>query len=287
MTPTQSIQPLHDFGGDGPPLHLAVANGFPPLTYQPLLKPLTAHFRVVSLPPRPLWPEPPPPSTMPTWATLADDLLAGMTAHNLTDVISVGHSYGAIAAMLAATRDPARFRGLILLDPVLLPPYQLALMWLKRTLGQENRMPLVQGALNRRTRFTDVAEAFAYWREKGLFRDWSDDAVRLYADSLTRPASDGDGVELAWSPEWEARAYQTIFTASWRYVPKLRGLLPLLVIYAERTYAFPRTALLRFQQLVPDATYAQLDGGAHLFPQAQPDATRAVITGWLRDQGFA
>lgn len=77
-----------------PTMHLAVANGFPPLTYTPLLGPLTDRYRVVSLPPRPLWSNPPSPETLTSWRVLADDLLAGMREYDLRDVIAVGHSFG-------------------------------------------------------------------------------------------------------------------------------------------------------------------------------------------------
>ena len=51
-------QPLYDFGGekDAPPTHIAVANGFPPETYIPLVRPLLEDYHVVSLPPRAMWP---------------------------------------------------------------------------------------------------------------------------------------------------------------------------------------------------------------------------------------
>lgn len=44
------MNPLYHLGGQGTPLHLAVANGFPPAVYQPLLTPFTEMYRVVSLP---------------------------------------------------------------------------------------------------------------------------------------------------------------------------------------------------------------------------------------------
>ncbi|MFC2031070.1 hypothetical protein ACFLWA_10115 [Chloroflexota bacterium] len=50
----RQLELLHDFGGSGPTLHLAHANGFPPGTYGPLAETLTGGYRVVALPSRPL-----------------------------------------------------------------------------------------------------------------------------------------------------------------------------------------------------------------------------------------
>jgi hypothetical protein len=54
---------LRDFGGEGPLLHLAVANGFPPACYRPFMRALREVGHGVSLLPRPLWPERPGPET--------------------------------------------------------------------------------------------------------------------------------------------------------------------------------------------------------------------------------
>jgi pimeloyl-ACP methyl ester carboxylesterase len=277
-------QTLYEFGGSGTVLHMAVANGFPPQTYAPLLQPLTSGYRVLSLPPRPLWTDPPPPRSIRSWHTLADDLLAGLRQYNLTDVIAVGHSFGGVASLVAATKEPSRFRGLILLDPTIFTPFRLRVIALMKALGLGRRMPLVQGALRRRAHFASIDEAYAYWRRKRLFDRWSDQAVRLYAASMTRPADDGSGVELTWSPEWEAHYYSTIMTDTWRYVRKLPKTLPLLVVRGSETETFLPPAAAQLRRLLPHMAYGEISGHGHLFPQSAPDETRAVIESWLSRQ---
>jgi pimeloyl-ACP methyl ester carboxylesterase len=273
-------QTRYDFGGSGPVIHIALANGFPPQTYHPLLDPLTDRYQVVSLPPRPLWTNSPSPNTMQTWADMADDLLEGLQAHNLTDVIGMGHSMGGVATMLAAIKEPDRFRGIVLLDPTVFPQRLLWLLKGMRSVGMEGRFPLVNKALQRRASFTDRDEAFNYWRGKRLFTDWSDEALWHYVDGLT--TSDGNGgLKLAWSLAWEARYYATIYTASWREIPKLEGLLPVLLIRGTTSNTFFENAAKKFRRRVPSATYAEIEGG-HLYPQSAPDATRTVIEDWLQ-----
>jgi len=275
-------QPLYTFGGDGSVMHLAVANGFPPQTYAPLLQPFTSRYRLVCLPPRALWPDDQQPPDQPgSWRALADDLLAGMRQYNLTDVIAVGHSFGGIASLLAALDEPERFRALILLDPTILPPERVQVMKMAQETGQTEQIPLVQTARRRRRAFDSVDDAYAYFKTKPLFNGWPDETVRLYAESLTRPSANGNGVELAWTPEWEAHYYRSMYTEIWETLPRLRGLLPTLVIRGGTTDTFVESAAERMKSLVPDAAYVDIPGHGHLFPQSAPEETRRVMETWL------
>lgn len=277
--------PLYEFGGTGSVLHLAVANGFPPQTYAPLVQPLTEHYRVISLPPRALWTPPQPPERVRSWKDLAQDLRAGMAKHDLRGAIGLGHSFGAIVSMVAAADQPGLFRGLILLDPTIFMPRVLLTLRLMQLTGQQRRMPLVSVAERRRARFSSVEDAYTYWRGKRLFADWTDEALRRYAEAMTRPAADGDGVELAWPPAWEARYYQTILTTTWRYLPMLRD-LPMLMVRGGTTDTFLPDAAARLRRALPKADYAVIEGHGHLFPQTAPDATREVIQAWLAGKAF-
>lgn len=278
------MYPLYDYGGSGAVIHMAIANGFPPLTYAPMLTPLTEHYRVVSLPPRPLWHHPPPPKELRSWETFADDFLAGLREHNLNNVVAIGHSLGSVTSLVAVARDPSRFRALILLDPTIFPRHIFFIMNLLYTFNIQPRIPIVQGALKRRARFANADEAFTYWRGKRLFHDWSDDVLHLYAESMTQPAADGQGVELTWSPEWEARIYETILATTWRYIPKLR--VPVLIVRAQNSDTFSPQAASQFRRALPEAAYVEIEGYGHLFPHAAPERAYQEISRFLKDRGL-
>jgi pimeloyl-ACP methyl ester carboxylesterase len=274
-------QPIHEYGGSGPVMHMALANGFPPQTYTPLLAPFTRRYRVTCLPPRALWPGIGlPPDTPGSWRDLADDLLAGMRHYDLSGVTAVGHSFGAIATLLAALADPGRFRALVLLDPTLLPPDTMAMLAAAHAQGLMPRFPLVEQARVRRHRFESAQAAFDYWRAKPLFQDWTDEALWLYTHSMTRPADDGDGLALTWPREWEAHYFMSVYTAIWDDLPRLNGLLPVLVIGGETTDTFVAESVAKARELLPAATFASVPGG-HLFPHTAPVATRSLMEGWL------
>ena len=104
-------------------VHLAPANGFPFDTYQPLIDAVAVTHRIVSIPPRALWPQiGPPPHEPGRWDGLAVDLVEGLAAHRLDRVIGIGHSFGAVASILAAlsasdTRRPGSFSASSVLRP--------------------------------------------------------------------------------------------------------------------------------------------------------------------------
>jgi pimeloyl-ACP methyl ester carboxylesterase len=269
--------PIYDFGGSGPAIHLSVANGFPAQTYAPLLGPLTPRYHVLSVLPRALWPDPPAPDSIRSWQHAGEDILAGLASRSVTGVVAIGHSMGAVASVFAVLAEPERFRALILLDPTFVEPGRAFTGYLLRIAGRQ--FPLAKGALRRRSKFESVDEAYGYWRGKSLFRDWPDETVRLYAESITRP--DGHGVKLAWSPQWEARYYQTVHLPWRREVRKLRGLLPVLAIQGGLSDTFTEHSADVFRRLVPDATFRQVEGRGHFFPLSAPDQTRALIEDWL------
>src|SRR5574341_720965 len=273
--------PLYEFGGSGPLIHLAVANGFPPETYRPMLDPLLAAHRAISFLPRALWDDPGPPRRFTDWRQTTDDLLAALRQRDLRGVIALGHSMGAVASALAVLAEPERFRALIMLDPTLLPYRYLPYIRLMKRVGAMKLHPMVRAAYKRRARFASVDEAFDYWRQKPLFHDWSDDALWLYVHSMTRPAPDNGSVELRWSPQWEAQYYQAVNTSIWDGLPRLNGLLPVLIVRGGHTRALREDDLRRFQELVPSAASAHIEGRGHLFPQSAPDETRAILERWL------
>lgn len=299
------IQPLYEFGedppvrarlparpseqdaGSAPPparpsLHLAIANGFPPATYTPFVQPLLAHHRVFSLPPRALWPGMGAPPCRPgTWVTLAEDLLAGLKEHARGPVIGVGHSYGGVATLLAAVREPQRFRSLVFLDPTILPPRVMAEIADLRRRGEPARFDLVQGARRRRSRFASVEEAYAFWRSRPLFRLWPDSTVRLYAQSITRPAADGDGVELAWTGEWEAYYYESFYAETWVEAARLSPEIPLLVITGGTSTTVVPEAVEEMRRVWPWADVRTIPGHGHLFPQELGAAAGEMVREWL------
>lgn len=275
------MYPLIDLGGNGHLVHLAPANGFPPETYVPALASVLTRHRVVSLPPRAMWPGiGDAPGVPGSWRELADDLLGGMREHQLGPVIGIGHSFGAIATLLAAIRDPGSFRAIALLDPTIFAPPMMEEFLVRKARGELVTRPLADGARKRKDRFGSEDEAFAYWREKSLFADWSDDAVRRYTRAMLRPLP-GGGCELSWRRDWEAYYYESFHAETWTDLEGLDRRIPMLVVGGETTDTYLPASRLVMGERLPRATHQVIAGYGHLFPQAAPAETSAVLGAWL------
>lgn len=265
---------------DAPIMHIATANGFPPQTYLPMLRAWLADYRVICFPPRALWGGQPPPGYQ-DWRALADDLLAAFAAQDMRGMVALGHSLGAIVSLLAAIQEPQRFKALILLDPVFLLPKaldEIGMAWEQQAI---DRLPLVAGAKRRRRFFDNRDDALAHFRAKPLFADWSDEALRLYVEYGTQARADQAGIELAWSPEWEAWYFSTVYLKIWEALPRLNGLVPTLIMRGAASDAFVRQALEEVKLMLPSATYYEMAAQGHLFPQSAPQTTSQMIQAWL------
>lgn len=268
-------------GGAGPLAQIAPANGFPPEAYRPLAAALAARFQVVGYRPRPLWPGSRPDS-MRTWHDLAVDLIADMgglvarvEGHAPQPILGIGHSLGGIMTLYAALARPELFRGVALLDPVILPRRLLPLVWAARSLGFERRAPLAQGAARRRDRFASHAEAHRHYSGRSLFSRFAPEALSGYLEGGLRESA--EGVALAWSREWEARIFARVPIDTWDAVARLR--VPLLLIRGRHSDLIIDRSWRELQRRLPHARLIELDAG-HMVPMEQPVAVAEAILSW-------
>jgi len=278
-------QKIFSFGGTvgNPVINVAPANGFVPETYIPMMRSFLDSYQAVSLLPRTLWGDRLPPEVTPTsdWGWIGEDLLAGIQRHEIQNLIAIGHSSGGIGTLLAALQEPQHFRALILLDPVIPTRKQCQMMAQVKSAGTADQLPLTQMALRRRSSFESIEEAYQRFRGKGLFADWPDEAVRLYAEYGTQSSENGVR-SLTWPPEWEAYIFSTVHTQIWDLLPRVQDLgIPLLIASGGSSDTFIPEAIEDVRELIPRATYRSIEGHGHLFPQSAPAETAAMVAEWL------
>lgn len=275
--------PFTDFGGEGSALHFLHANGYPPACYLPLIDLLRSEHRVSSMHLRPLWPHSRP-NEIGAWTPLTDDFLLFLDEQKVSPVVAVGHSMGAIISLRTALRRPDHFRALIMIDPVLFPPRFIAAYNVVKVVGLGARLiPVMAGALKRRRHFDDLESLFQAYRRKSVFRYFSDGSLRAYVDGITRPSPNG-GYELVYSPEWEARIYQTGVWRDmdlWWGLPNLR--VPTLIIRGAESDTFLPRAAERVKRIRPDTTLVTLEHSTHLVPLERPQETHQAIRSFLKE----
>jgi len=281
--------PFFDFGGRGLPLHFLHANGYPPNCYKPLFELLQTQYRLFGMLLRPLWEHVRPEDTD-DWYGFSRDLLHFLTSNSPAallsagpqpiPVIGVGHSIGAMVTLRAALRDPAQFRALVLLDPVLFIPRRLV-EWKLQRAKDPRSSPLIEGALRRRRLFKDLESAFRSYRQRDVFRYMTDENLRIYIEGITRPSVNG-GYELLYSPEWEARIYFTSLQDFdiWNNLEKLK--VPALFLRGAETDTFLEEAAALVKQKQPGAVVEALDKSTHLLPLERPQEVLEIIRSFLK-----
>ena len=251
------------------------ANGYPSGAYTPLFNALEERGLpdITPFDHRPLWSESPAPTFL-SWQTYAQDLIDSLDGLE-RPLWMVGHSMGAAAGVLANHRRPDLFAGLVLIDPVL-PPTTVWLMARVMNFLRPNGTAIVQRALKRPHHFETLESAFAFYRGKRVFSEFSDEALKAYV--VAAHSDDGEGVKLRYSGAWEACVY--------RSVPNVAGALrsidkPCLVVAGKQSYVLTsRTA--RWIRRCNQSIDIQSAAGGHLLPLEAPDRCADMIASFVK-----
>ena len=283
MISKNSRIPSIGFGGVGEELLFLHANGYPPDCYRPLLSRLSENYHVTAMVQRPLWPNSKP-EEIDDWTPLTDDLLRCLDAHHAGPTACVGHSMGAIALLRAALREPERFKAIVLLEPVLFPPYFIAL-WnvMRRSKVSQRFHPLIAGARQRRRQFDNLERLFTGYRRKSVFRYLEDDSLRTFVEGITCPR-EGGGFQLCYSADWEIRIYLTGIWRDmdiWHELPKLQ--VPTLIVRgAETDTSWERTGKL-VKRKQPEVRVEALEKSTHLVPLERPKELSNLIQSFFEE----
>lgn len=138
--------------------------------------------------------KPPPPYP---WRLFAKDVAAVARALRLRGALGVGHSSGGYAVACAAALAPEAFRGLLLVDPVILP----------RPAYEGGLAAPSHFATRRRNEWSSPEEMFERFSGRAPFGPWEPAVLRDYCTFGLIPAPSGEGYVLACPPAIEAAVY--------------------------------------------------------------------------------
>lgn len=250
-----------------PRLVFAHANGFPGGSYQSLLAPLADTFAVHSL--ERLGHHPDYPVSR-NWKYLVDELLASLPPDG-EPVLGVGHSLGGLLMAMAALKRPERFYGVIMLDPPMLLGLDTWAMKAAKRLGLIDRLTPAKKTLSRRREWPS-REAMAHsLRRRGLFRDFTAEALNDYVQAGSRLLDDGRAA-LSFRPEVEVEIFRHLPDNMTR-LPQTLGVPAVLV--AGETSDLMTAA--RVQRIKRRGMRVLSVPGSHMFPMEYPGPTREAI----------
>jgi pimeloyl-ACP methyl ester carboxylesterase len=163
------------------------------------------------------------------WKVFGQDLAELARVLDLQDLLGVGHSMGGHAMVDAAAASPERFRGLVLIDPVIAAHGDYGQGgWTISTLKGEPHP-----TAKRKRRFASPEAMIERFRDRAPYRVFHPEALRDYCTWGLLPAEDGDGFVLACPPEIEASVYMTSRTNVGVH-QSIRALsLPVLIVRAR------------------------------------------------------
>jgi pimeloyl-ACP methyl ester carboxylesterase len=193
----------------------------------------------------------------------------------------VGHSLGGILSLMAAARHPDMARGVVLLDSPIVGG------WRSKALGMIKGAQLVgavsPGAVShkRRNSWPSAEAAYAHFRHKKAFAQWSDDVLNDYIEHGT-VEQDGKRV-LAFDRAIETQIYNTIPDNLDRLFKRHPLKCPVSFIGGRQSAEMRMVGMSMTDQLTKGRTM-MLDG-SHLFPMEKPLTAAAAIEASLRNMG--
>ncbi|UAL11109.1 alpha/beta fold hydrolase [Caulobacter segnis] len=266
-----------EFGPQDRPIDVVFvhANGFNAQTYRVLLSPLAAGLRILAIDQRGHGETtlPADPDGRRSWRDLRDDLIGLLDALDGPPVVLAGHSMGGTVSLLTAAERPERVKGLVLLDPVIMPwlatlyaraPWTSGRLW--------RRMPLVQSALRRRAVFDSREAVFAGYKGRGAFKTWPETMLADYVAGGFVERKDGK-VELACAPAWEASNYAAQAHDPWKAVRQVK--VPVRILKAEKHSTCH--AGDGFARRGRDVRIETVAGTSHFLPMERPDVVRDTL----------
>ncbi|MEL6876531.1 MAG: alpha/beta hydrolase [Pseudomonadota bacterium] len=164
-----------------------------------------------------------------SWAEIAGDIAAMMEQLGLAGAVGIGHSMGAHAMLQVAHDHPHAFRQLILFDPTVLAPefYTQG----DALFTADNPHP----AIRRKRDFASVEAMMERFEDR---EPYSLFAPRVFADYCQHglvSAANGEGMELACSPEVEAGVYASSRSNAAIHQAASKVTIPVLVVRAKQT----------------------------------------------------
>ena len=258
-------------------LHFAHATGFNAETYRELLVELDSSLDVYAMDARGhgMSQAPADPKKLRSWAPYRADLRAFVETMSRPTVLA-GHSMGATVSMELAAARPDLVQGLVLIDPVIVPPRHVPMLAVARLFGLAGRLiPISQAAARRRMEFPSREAAVENYVGKGPFRTWPREWIEAYVEGGTID-TDQDTVRLSCDRVWESKTFSSATVRPYALVKKIR--CPITLIAREHDGPpFTRASRDAFMRCQPDTRLLILEEATHFMTMERPEIARAEI----------
>jgi pimeloyl-ACP methyl ester carboxylesterase len=186
--------------------------------------------------------------------------------------VGIGHSSGGAALTMAEILRPGSFAGLVLVEPIILPP----------PFRRFDDSPLAEGAERRKASFPSLREARANFASKEAFSGWDARSLDAY---VVGGLEDRDGAWWLKCPPWaEAEIYRTATAhGAWERLAEVAP--PVLVVAGEHSDSHGASFLELMTGRLPEARWEVVAGTGHFLPMERPDLVGQLVARFLTELG--
>lgn len=265
------------------------ATGFNAMTYQSILAPLGLRTKVqaVDLRGHGRSTLPAKPGKLKSWTTYRNDVLSYLDREAPTKpVVLGGHSMGGCVALMVAAARPEKVAGLVLVDPVILPPsvYRGRHLW---PIGGD-KSGMAKQARRRRSEFGSQEEIVKSYDGRGAFKTWRDPFLHDYLlDGFDRvDQNDIDAEDQSWEllckPKWEAATFSAQRNRPWSALAKIRKhKIPITVLRPERDSVMTEQVAARLSRKCPHLVLKERVNTSHFLPMEAPYDVRDQLSAYI------
>ena len=253
-----------------PTIHFAHANGFPFDCYGAFINQLEINFKVIG---KSMLAHDPRFPIQDGWNASADEIIEYIERSAAEKVIGVGHSFGGTITLKAATKRPDLFERIILLDPVIVVGlFPTRVTRLLKKFGKIGMVTPADKTAGRKRAWHSREEARAYFKDKVLFKDFTNESLDLY---VNRGLVEYDGMfHLAFDVPTEVKIYKCIPTDLDRLAKRPLKVPGMIIRGATTDVAYkPFVNRIAKQHNMNVATIT----GGHMFPFEVPEQSAKMI----------
>ena len=274
------------------------ATGFNAMTYQSILAPLGLRTKVQALDLRGHGRThlPAQPGRLKSWKTYRDDVIKFLDRESPTrPVVLGGHSMGATVSLLVAGKRPDKVAGLVLVDPVILPPNVYRNLHLFPFLAPRSNS-MSRKARKRRAEFGSQQEIHETYQKRDAFKTWRDPFLEDYIlDGFDRvDQNDPDSEDQSWrllcDPKWEAATFAAQRNRPWGALNKVRKhKIPVTLLRPERDSVLTDKIADRMARKCEHLILKERTNTTHFLPMEAPYDVRDQLSEYIARliEGFA
>ncbi|CDZ79066.1 monoglyceride lipase [Legionella massiliensis] len=242
-------------------IHFAHGNGFPSPCYRQLLNNLEARYDCCYI--DKIGHDQQFPVTE-NWSFLIDEVINSVKQQAEQPVIAIGHSLGGVLSLLAALKEPALFKAVIMLDSPLLGRFKSSVVRLAKALGVIDRITPAYRTRGRREFWQNREQLLDYLKTRDLFKTFTPECLQDYIDyGLNKTAN---GYQLRFDRHTEYMIYRTIPHGLQTYEGRLT--VPAALLYGDQSAVVDRLDV-RYMKKHHNIKGYKIKG-SHMLPMEHP-----------------